>query len=794
MLLFGFFTLLVLWNGAVLAAGASSQRNVNPTGGTAADGSNGLRWLLGSNSQFQVYLGGQGQVYEPGNTPSSGRIYNSVYLRVDRGSNASTRVYTGSNYRTSAGNTDGGVMFTQVSQTSISGAGTSTSPWQVTTVLRPSVSVDSGITVTIVDRYVHPEAWLTRRVTLSGMPTSGADIKLYQHVDSYLSGNDEGPGFARRSAWNSGVVPDLVGVQKQERFQALWYVPSSGTPHWDRYSSEMFYYPVWQMCHGGNTPGGCRTGAGNLSNNANPDPTQDHGMAVQWNVPRGQSTFTVEYRITFGMNPVDLTKSFSPDTIPSGGVSTLTFNLTNRSTNSVSGINFTDTLPPEIQVAATPNIRTNCPAGGALGGTLPSGMSVSASGNVIRLIGGRVNGAASVSSMRACQVTVDVTSSIVGTHHNTNTNISNLSNLLNLVGDETLTVEEAPAPPPDFGTCDARMFLSEGANTNLWEIDAGTSPFTTTMLGTGSIRYNGTGYNPLDNYLYAMRYNAPSNEILRVGSDGSTQNLGPVAGLPALYYNSGAVSAAGIYYVRGTATGNGPSSQLYAIDLATLSATTINLDTAITTSDIAFVGSTLYTVSDAGQLYAIHVSSGSVQAIGAAVSGPIFGAQFGAPNGLFGAANNGAGFFRIDLATGARMRVSDGMSAGNNDGANCPTAEITFPANLWISKTNTPSEGPNDLPDDTVLSGTQTTYRIVVGNDGPFPVSGAVLKDPLGNGLIECLLATPVCTTGGTATCPTEGTGPGQLSIDNLQGPDGVLIPELGAGGSVTINLTCTVE
>src|SRR5690606_21340191 len=119
---------------------------------------------------------------------------------------------------------------------------------------------------------------------------------------------------------------------------------------------------------------------------------------------------------------------------------------------------------------------------------------------------------------------------------------------------------------------------------------------------------------------------------------------------------------------------------------------------------------------------------------------------------------------------------------GNTDGANCPVTEITFEADLWITKTNTPAAGPSDQADDVLLGGAQTTYQIVVGNEGPFSVADAVLKDPPGDNLTSCELASPACTAGGTATCPVVGTGPGELSIDNLQGPDGVRIPLLGVG------------
>ena len=50
------------------------------------------------------------------------------------------------------------------------------------------------------------------------------------------------------------------------------------------------------------------------------------------------------------MGAVDLTKEFQPQTINAGGVSTLTFNLNNRTVNAVATINFTDTLPADVRV------------------------------------------------------------------------------------------------------------------------------------------------------------------------------------------------------------------------------------------------------------------------------------------------------------------------------------------------------------------------------------------------------------------------------------------------------------
>src|SRR5690606_38371125 len=98
-------------------------------------------------------------------------------------------------------------------------------------------------------------------------------------------------------------------------------------------------------------------------------------------------------------------------------------------------------LPGGVVVAPTPNVRTSCPAGGALGPSLPGGMTVvaAAGAGAIQISGASITGAAANSQL-SCQIAVDVTSSVVGQHANGAGNISGLNNLTNLVGNEVLTV------------------------------------------------------------------------------------------------------------------------------------------------------------------------------------------------------------------------------------------------------------------------------------------------------------------------------------------------------------------
>src|SRR5690606_14482710 len=88
------------------------------------------------------------------------------------------------------------------------------------------------------------------------------------------------------------------------------------------------------------------------------------------------------------------TKKCPPSAIVTGGISTMTFNLTHYAADPVTGITFTDTLPTQVRVAATPNILTSCPSGGPMSGSLPGGMGVTATPNtnVIQVVGASIDG------------------------------------------------------------------------------------------------------------------------------------------------------------------------------------------------------------------------------------------------------------------------------------------------------------------------------------------------------------------------------------------------------------------
>ncbi len=142
--------------------------------------------------------------------------------------------------------------------------------------------------------------------------------------------------------------------------------------------------------------------------------------------------------------------------------------------------------------------------------------------------------------------------------------------------------------------------------------------------------------------------------------------------------------------------------------------------------------------------------------------------------------------------------IPNGATRGNTGNAatapslaNLPLCNVTSLADLSITKTNTPLAGPNDQAADTVDSGAQTTYSVVVTNSGPGAAINAVIQDTPGAGL-TCPPANVVtCTsTAAPSACPA-----GPLTVANLTA--GVTLGTLPAtvgANTVTFTFNCTVQ
>ncbi|MCC7249895.1 MAG: DUF11 domain-containing protein [Lysobacter sp.] len=213
----------------------------------------------------------------------------------------------------------------------------------------------------------------------------------------------------------------------------------------------------------------------------------------------------------------------------------------------------------------------------------------------------------------------------------------------------------------------------------------------------------------------------------------------------------------------------GPDGNLYGATGTTLaqiilpvpatSGATAVVNTATLPSTVGGIGSAYF--NNAGQFFVFENSTGNLRRVGFS----------------FGAAFPGA------LTVAAPVNITGTSGGSATDGASCvipPQAEIR------ITKTNTPGvNGEVDQAGDTVLSGTNTSYTIVVTNNGPATANNAVVTDPA-TGLSCTAVA---CTAAGGAACPSA---TGAALISALQGA-GAVIPALPTGGAVTFTLTCGV-
>ncbi len=173
--------------------------------------------------------------------------------------------------------------------------------------------------------------------------------------------------------------------------------------------------------------------------------------------PRIQILETVTY-----LAPPTVTKAFLPATIGTGGISTFLITINNSGGTDLTNVTFTDTYPVEIINATPANGSTTCQNGSVT--ALDGGTSVSLSG-------------ATLLAGRACNVTVTVTSSVLGSHTNTIPvgGVSTAQGVSNTsAASDTLTVIPNPIEV-------IKEVSVDGGST--WE-DANTPPGPTLLQGT----------------------------------------------------------------------------------------------------------------------------------------------------------------------------------------------------------------------------------------------------------------------------------------------------------------------
>jgi uncharacterized repeat protein (TIGR01451 family) len=298
----------------------------------------------------------------------------------------------------------------------------------------------------------------------------------------------------------------------------------------------------------------------------------------------------------------------------------------------------------------------------------------------------------------------------------------------------------------------------------------------------GTMGYNGIGYNQLDNYIYGIRNGYgedPVNRdgsLIRIGANGTIEDLGFVVGLPAKGYNSGDVSPTGIMYVT-----NSTEGVLYAIDLTVTSpyaATAVTITSPVYVGDWAInpADNHLYSVDLSGRIEKINPATGAVSIIVPANGFLPAGTYAGIWFDQYGNMYTYGGIIRYNFAANSWSNIG---TAANQSGASyadvavCPVVK-SDPAIAKQLKSQT---------------GNTATFDITLSNDGPSPAADVIARDVLNAGLvfqsIQVLNASEAAlpsTDYSIIQTPAVGTnGTVQVKVNNLS---------VGATNNVILRLT----
>lgn len=239
------------------------------------------------------------------------------------------------------------------------------------------------------------------------------------------------------------------------------------------------------------------------------------------------------------------------------------------------------------------------------------------------------------------------------------------------------------------------------SNSTLYRYDVNTGSRTT--IAALPVKANAIGFD-VDNRLWG--YDINNQRVIQIGPTGQV-NAFAIAHLPASGFNVGEllpggylvlyVSNATRYYVVDVNPAHGTYLQLvdptnkYALQTGPDYGSP--LSSALAINDFAYNGATNRFValtnpsssSTGFKLVVINPATGSVS-YGPTVTGADirsetggYGGQFiGATGSLCVFANELGKFYQIDLISGAATVLSNSTPAGNNDGASCPTAVLSY--------------------------------------------------------------------------------------------------------------------
>ena len=255
-------------------------------------------------------------------------------------------------------------------------------------------------------------------------------------------------------------------------------------------------------------------------------------------------------------------------------------------------------------------------------------------------------------------------------------------------------------------TCTQKLYLSNRTRLGTGSGDSGATwlhSFYTmtpafTPIGDGFTSsdggYNAIGYNPKDNFIYALY----GNRLLKIDKNANIKDLGVVNGLPDEQLYAGTFDREGYYFVSGN--GN-EDNKIYKIDIENNTVTkviNINLDgedKSVKFWDMAIDTSDQYLyamlVKDSGDDFTndkfvkIDKNTGAMSIIGEEYNdiNSYISLIYTDSNNKIVAIANGGGMYEINPLTGTAYWINNTPELSYyNDGGNCPNASFILPPHI----------------------------------------------------------------------------------------------------------------
>jgi uncharacterized repeat protein (TIGR01451 family) len=233
--------------------------------------------------------------------------------------------------------------WTPVSQSAVTGSGTSSDPYTLVTIVKAidtsgDTPVDLGIQVTQTDTYVVGEASYRTDIRVDNTSGSALQGVVYRLGDCYLQGSDSGYGIHDTT---SGAVGCRASQDAAARVEE--WVPITFGSHY--YESGYFNVVGWPT--GQNGIAGAR--GTNFPDSSADDTPQDNGTGISWSVSipdGGHSTFSELSAFSpTGNVPLTTSKTADQDTAAPGAQDGYTITVHNSNTSDVTLNDVTDNLP-----------------------------------------------------------------------------------------------------------------------------------------------------------------------------------------------------------------------------------------------------------------------------------------------------------------------------------------------------------------------------------------------------------------------------------------------------------------